>query len=91
MKYHIHTLGCQMNIADSLRLASGLEELGATSTENIAEADIAVLNTCVVRQSAEDRAYGWLHRVGALKRDTRPDLTVGLICLLYTSPSPRDS
>ena len=56
MKYHIHTLGCQMNIADSLRLASGLEKLGATSTENIAEADIAVLNTCVVRQSAEDRA-----------------------------------
>ena len=72
-----------MNIADSLRLASGLEELGATSTENIAEADIAVLNTCVVRQSAEDRAYGWLHRVGALKRDIKPDLTVGLMgCLV---------
>ena len=83
MKYHIHTLGCQMNIADSLRLASGLEKLGATSTDNIAEADIAVLNTCVVRQSAEDRAYGWLNRVGALKRDARPDLTVGLMgCLV---------
>ncbi len=83
MKYHIHTLGCQMNIADSLRLASGLEKLGATKTEHIAEADIAVLNTCVVRQSAEDRAYGWLNRVGELKRNTKPDLTVGLMgCLV---------
>ena len=83
MKYHIHTLGCQMNIADSLRLASGLEKLGATKTEDIAEADIAVLNTCVVRQSAEDRAYGWLNRVGEIKRNTRPDLTVGLMgCLV---------
>ena len=72
-----------MNIADSLRLASGLEKLGATKTENIAEADIAVLNTCVVRQSAEDRAYGWLNRVGEIKRNTRPDLTVGLMgCLV---------
>ena len=48
MKYHIHTLGCQMNIADSLRLASGLEKLGATSTDNIAEADIAVLNLSLI-------------------------------------------
>ena len=83
MKYHIHTLGCQMNIADSLRLASGLEKLGGTRTEDITEADIAVLNTCVVRQSAEDRAYGWLHRVGELKRNVRPELTIGLMgCLV---------
>lgn len=83
MKYHIHTLGCQMNNADSLRLASGLEKLGATPTEDIAEADIAVLNTCVVRQSAEDRAYGWLHRVCELKRNVRPELTIGLMgCLV---------
>lgn len=72
-----------MNAADSLRLASGLEKLGATRTEDIAEADIAVLNTCVVRQSAEDRAYGWLHRVCELKRNVRPQLTIGLMgCLI---------
>ena len=72
-----------MNAADSLRLASGLEKLGATRTEDIAEADIAVLNTCVVRQSAEDRAYGWLHRVCELKRNVRPQLTIGLMgCLV---------
>ncbi len=83
MKYHIHTLGCQMNTADSLRLASGLEKLGVTRTEDIAEADIAVLNTCVVRQSAEDRAYSWLHRVCELKRNVRPQLTIGLMgCLV---------
>ena len=56
MKYHIHTIGCQMNVADSLRLASELEQLGGEPTVEISEADVAVLNTCVVRQSAEDRA-----------------------------------
>ena len=58
MKYHIWTEGCQMNVADSQRVGSSLEHLGYTLTETIEEADVIVLNTCVVRQSAEDKAMG---------------------------------
>ena len=54
MQYHIWTLGCQMNVADSQRLASELEELGHHAANNADDADILVINTCVVRQSAED-------------------------------------
>ena len=58
MKYHIWTEGCQMNVADSQRLASALEKLGYQYSEIIEEADVIVLNTCMVRQSAEDKALG---------------------------------
>jgi tRNA-2-methylthio-N6-dimethylallyladenosine synthase len=90
MKYHIHTMGCQMNVADSLRLASELEKLGGTSTDEITEADVAVLNTCVVRQSAEDRASGWLHSVSHLKRSENPGLMIGLMgCLVGVKGNPK--
>ena len=90
MKYHINTIGCQMNVADSLRLASELEQLGGEPTVEISEADVAVLNTCVVRQSAEDRARGWLHRVGHLKSSTNPGLMVGLMgCLVGVKGNPK--
>ena len=83
MKYYIHTMGCQMNVADSLRLASELEKMGGAPTDEITEADVAVLNTCVVRQSAEDRANDWLHRVGHLKSHNKPELMVGVMgCLV---------
>ncbi len=54
MQYHIWTLGCQMNVADSQLLASELEKLGHTASQNGDDADIMVVNTCVVRQGAED-------------------------------------
>ena len=63
--YHIWTVGCQMNKADSERLASGLEQLGLSECDDPRSADVVVLNTCVVRQSAEDTATGML---GALKK-----------------------
>ncbi|MFN2233166.1 MAG: tRNA (N6-isopentenyl adenosine(37)-C2)-methylthiotransferase MiaB, partial [Anaerolineales bacterium] len=61
MKYHIWTAGCQMNVADSQRVSSALEELGYSLEPRAEEADVIVLNTCVVRQSAEDKAYGRLN------------------------------
>ena len=78
MKYHVSTIGCQMNEADSRRLASALERLGYTAAERAEEADVVVLNTCVVRQSAEDKAVG---RLGALKslKDRRPGMVLGLM------------
>ena len=66
--YHIWTIGCQMNKAESERLGSYLEELGYQSTENTEEADLIVLNSCVVRQSAESRVINKLHALKPLKK-----------------------
>jgi tRNA-2-methylthio-N6-dimethylallyladenosine synthase len=82
MKYHIWTEGCQMNVADSLRVASALEHLGYQSTQQPREADVIVLNTCVVRQSAEDKAYSHLGMLRPLKA-RRPELVINLMgCLV---------
>ncbi len=82
MQYHIWTLGCQMNVADSQRLASELERLGHHAAPSADEADILVINTCVVRQSAEDKAYGRLRELARLK-ERQPDKIIGLMgCLV---------
>lgn len=82
MHYHIRTEGCQMNTADSQRVASELEELGYRFTPAPEQADVIVLNTCVVRQSAEDKAMGWLTTLRPLKQ-RRPDLVINLMgCLV---------
>jgi tRNA-2-methylthio-N6-dimethylallyladenosine synthase len=89
MKYHIWTEGCQMNVADSQRVASALEHLGYESTDHAEAADVIVLNTCVVRQSAEDRAYGRLSSLRPLK-DRRPGLVINLMgCLVGVKGNPR--
>ena len=89
MKYHIWTEGCQMNTADSQRLASALEALGYESEEKPENADVVVLNTCMVRQSAEDRALG---RLGSLKpaKKKNPKMIIGLMgCMVgYKDPKP---
>jgi tRNA-2-methylthio-N6-dimethylallyladenosine synthase len=80
--YNIRTWGCQMNEADSQRLASELERLGLQHIEDADSADVIVLNTCVVRQSAEDRVYGRLGQIKVLKQ-AYPDKIVGLMgCLV---------
>jgi tRNA-2-methylthio-N6-dimethylallyladenosine synthase len=82
MKYHVATFGCQMNEADSQRLASALEKLGLRATDAREEADVLVLNTCVVRQGAEDKALSYLHMIKPLKQ-RRPDVVVGVMgCLV---------
>jgi tRNA-2-methylthio-N6-dimethylallyladenosine synthase len=66
--YHVWTVGCQMNTSDSERLSSGFEQMGFDSSDDAGTADVIVLNTCVVRQSAEDTATGMLGRLGKIKR-----------------------
>jgi tRNA-2-methylthio-N6-dimethylallyladenosine synthase len=78
MKYHIWTEGCQMNVADSQRVGSSLEHLGYILTETIEEADVIVLNTCVVRQSAEEKAYGRVTSLAPLKKKN-PNLVINLM------------
>lgn len=76
-KYHLITLGCQMNKNDSERVSAILTGVGFVSTEERAEADLILVNTCSVRQSAEDRVFGFLREFAALK-ETRPNLIVGI-------------
>jgi tRNA-2-methylthio-N6-dimethylallyladenosine synthase len=78
MKYHIWTEGCQMNVADSQRVASALERMGLSRSRNAEEADVIVLNTCVVRQSAENKANGRLYSLKPLK-EKRPNLVINLM------------
>ncbi|MBC7223480.1 MAG: MiaB/RimO family radical SAM methylthiotransferase [Anaerolineae bacterium] len=65
--YYIWTIGCQMNAADSLRLAEELEARGFRKVTRPEEADLVVLNTCVVRASAENKALGRLSSLRPLK------------------------
>ncbi|HEY2149413.1 MAG TPA: tRNA (N6-isopentenyl adenosine(37)-C2)-methylthiotransferase MiaB [Vicinamibacterales bacterium] len=67
-KYLIETFGCQMNVHDSERMAGLLEQAGYEATEQAADADVVVINTCSVRERAEDKLYtrlGELRLLGA--------------------------
>ena len=89
MRYYIWTAGCQMNVADSQRLAASLEALGYEPCDRAEQADVIVLNTCVVRQSAEDRAHGRLSSLRPLKQK-RPDLVINLMgCMVGVKGSDR--
>ena len=71
-----------MNVADSQRVASALEHLGYQMTRQPEDANVIVMNTCVVRQSAEDKAYGRLTTLRPLK-EKRPELVINLMgCLV---------
>ncbi len=78
MKYHIWTTGCQMNVADSQRVGSELEKLGYHYTDSYRTADVIVLNTCVVRQSAEDKATGFLWSLKPMM-EAKPDKVLALM------------
>lgn len=88
-KYHIWTIGCQMNVADSNHVAAELEKIGYDPTEDVDEADVVVLNTCVVRQSAEDKGVG---KAGSLKpwKSQKANRTLALMgCMVGVKPSPQ--
>ena len=83
-KYHIWTIGCQMNKAESERLGSYFEQLGYQATATTEKADLIVLNSCVVRQSAENRVVNKLNALKPLK-SLRPNLTLALTGCLVNS------
>jgi tRNA-2-methylthio-N6-dimethylallyladenosine synthase len=76
--YYIWTIGCQMNKADSERLGSALEQLGLQSVGQASDADVIVLNSCVVRQGAEDKVTGTLGIMKPL-RQGNPDRVLALM------------
>jgi tRNA-2-methylthio-N6-dimethylallyladenosine synthase len=69
MKYFIKTFGCQMNYSDSERIATVLENLGFQEASLINEATLVIINTCGVRQMAEDRVYGLVHNLRFKNKD----------------------
>ncbi len=76
--YYLWTIGCQMNTADSERLGSALEQMGIQPVEKAADADVIVLNSCVVRQGAEDKVVSNLAWMAPLKKD-QPERIVALM------------
>src|SRR3989338_11066875 len=66
-RYFIKTFGCQQNVADSERIASYLQGQGMKPTKNIKSADYIAINSCMVRQTAENRVYGMVNNLAALK------------------------
>ncbi|AOX01216.1 tRNA (N6-isopentenyl adenosine(37)-C2)-methylthiotransferase MiaB [Moorena producens PAL-8-15-08-1] len=74
-RYHITTFGCQMNKADSERMAGILEDIGFQWSENPNEADLILYNTCTIRDNAEQKVYSYLGRQ-AKRKHQQPDLTL---------------
>ncbi|MFQ5421800.1 MAG: MiaB/RimO family radical SAM methylthiotransferase, partial [Anaerolineae bacterium] len=76
--YNFWITGCQMNYADVRRVATELEKLGYRANPQADDADVIVLQTCTVRQQSEDKAYGKLQNLKALKRK-HPDKTIAVM------------
>jgi len=71
MKYWITTFGCAANTADSERIARTYKNRGFTKAKSIKSADVVVINTCMIRQKAEDRVYGLIHNLNMEKKKGR--------------------
>jgi tRNA-2-methylthio-N6-dimethylallyladenosine synthase len=82
-RFHVWTIGCQMNEADSAKISTLLHEAGYRSTGVESEADVVVLNSCVVRQAAEDKVSGKLNALIKLKRE-RPEVSIVLTGCMVT-------
>jgi tRNA-2-methylthio-N6-dimethylallyladenosine synthase len=77
-KVYIETYGCQMNVADSEVVISILYEAGFELTENIKDAGLILINTCSIRDNAEQRIWGRLKAISHLKKQ-KNDLKIGII------------
>ncbi len=75
--FHIRTFGCQMNEHDSERLAGALIAEGLVASPDIEAADVVVFNTCCIRENADNKFYGHLGNLKAL-RQARPDMQIAV-------------
>src|SRR3982750_3768441 len=69
MKYFIKTFGCQQNKADSERVEFGFKSRGMTPARGFQDANYVVINTCMVRKSAENRVYGLVENLAKIKTE----------------------
>src|SRR5438876_10360381 len=81
--YYICTIGCQMNVAASNYVAAALKKRGYAESDEIDQADVVVLNSCVVRQQAEDRIVGKLGELAQIKKK-KPGTFVALTGCMVT-------
>ena len=88
-KYYIHTFGCQANVRDEETMRGMLESVNYTATSNPAEADVIIINTCAVRENAEDKVYG---DIGNLKkfRKINKKLVLGICGCMVEQPEILD-
>ncbi len=86
--YFIWTVGCQMNVADSNYVAAALRKRGYGESADLDSANVVVLNSCVVRQAAEDRIVGKLGEVAQLKK-RNPAVFVALTGCMVTEDQDR--
>jgi tRNA-2-methylthio-N6-dimethylallyladenosine synthase len=77
-KYLIETFGCQMNVHDSERMAGLLEQAGFEATERAADADVVIINTCSVRERAEEKLYTRLGELRQMAADEGHDPVVAV-------------
>src|SRR5437764_8218777 len=77
-KYLIETFGCQMNVHDSERMAGLLEQAGFEATDDAQDADVVVINTCSVRERAEEKLYTRLGELRMLAAETGRDPVVAV-------------
>src|SRR3954453_571526 len=75
--YFIRTFGCQMNEHDSQRLAALMEADGMEAVDDPEQADVVLLNTCCIRENADNKLYGHLGHLRSLK-DRRPDMQIAV-------------
>ncbi|HUS62602.1 MAG TPA: MiaB/RimO family radical SAM methylthiotransferase, partial [Acidimicrobiales bacterium] len=76
-KFFVRTYGCQMNEHDSERIAGLLASEGMESTDDLSDADVVVLNTCCIRENADNKLYGNLGQLKALK-DAKPGMQIAV-------------
>ncbi len=87
-KYFLQVFGCQMNFHDAEKIAGVLEKMGYAKADTTEEADVILLNTCCVRENAENRLYGHLGNLKPLKINN-PDLLIGVGGCMAQLPSVR--
>ncbi len=76
-RFYVRTYGCQMNEHDSERIAGVLADEGYEPATGLEDADVVVLNTCCIRENADNKLYGHLGRLKTLKAQ-RPDLQIAV-------------
>ena len=81
-KYFIRTYGCQANIRDEEVMSGILEEIGLTKADNISIADVVILNTCAVRENAEDKVFGQIGDLKNIKSNNKNMLILVCGCMI---------
>ena len=77
LKYAIMTMGCQLNENDSEKISGILEKMNYIRTENMEEANLAIFNTCCIRENAEERLFGKIGELKNIKEKNNMIIAIG--------------